>query len=86
MMKEGGKEVKAQISKGYEMMLYIPISAEKLQLFLDLHNTALKEFQKDKDNISMMTGGDKDLNTPEAAALMVVANAFLNLDEVVMKN
>jgi hypothetical protein len=86
MIKEGGTETKAQISKGYEMMLYTPISTEKLQVFLDLYDTAFKEFEKDKDNISAMTGGDKDLNTPAAAALMVVANALLNLDEVVTKN
>ena len=86
MMKEGGKETRKQISKGYEMMLYTSISTEKLQLFLDLYDTANREFSKDKANIHAMTGGDKDLNTPEGAALMVVANALLNLDEVVMKN
>jgi hypothetical protein len=86
MIKEGGNETKAQISTGYKMMLYKPISIEKLQLFIDLYNTALREFEKDKENITVMTGGDKNLDTPEAAALMVVANALLNLDEVVMKN
>jgi hypothetical protein len=86
MMKEGGKDTKAQISKGYEWMLYTPIAPEKLQLFLELYDTAVKEFEGNKESIHTMTGGDKDLSTPAAAALMVVANALLNLDEVVMKN
>ncbi|MBC7829766.1 MAG: DUF1553 domain-containing protein [Chitinophagaceae bacterium] len=86
MMREGGKDVKMQISKGYEIMLYASISPEKLKLFMELYHTAFNEFSKDKSSAYSITGEDKELSTAEGAALMVVANALLNLDEVVMKN
>ena len=86
MIKEGGADTKAQISKGYEWMLFRPIAADKLTLFVNLYETALEEFRANNENVHTMTGGDKDLSTPAAAALMVVANTMLNLDEVVMKN
>ena len=68
------------------MMLYSPISSEKLKLFVELYNTALKEFTKDGKMHTWSYREDSGLHTPEGAALMVVANALLNLDEVVMKN
>ena len=86
MRREGGKEIDNQISKGYQMMLYRSIAPEKLKLFTELYHTALREFLADKGNAYAITGEDKELGTPEGAALMIVANALLNLDEVVMKN
>jgi hypothetical protein len=86
MQKEAGKQAKDQIAKGYELMLYKKMPASKLEIFLDLYNKALKEFETDKDKTAEMTGKDEEHNNPESAALIVVANAMLNLDEVVMKN
>ena len=86
MKKEGGKDVKSQISKGYEMAMYKPISASKLTAFEKLYEQALHKFKKDKDKTCEMIGFMNEHNNPETAALVVVANAMLNLDEVITKN
>jgi len=86
MKKEAGKNIEQQISKGYELMLYKKISPAKLQVFEDLYNKALVEFKTDADRTCEMIGMNNENNNPETAALVVVANAMLNLDEVVMKN
>jgi uncharacterized protein DUF1553 len=86
MQKEAGKNVKAQITRGYELMLYKTISPARLQLFEDLYNKALVEFKSDPDKTCEMIGWNNENNNPETAALVVVANAMLNQDEVVMKN
>ncbi len=78
MKKEGGEELKAQIAKGYELMLYKPLSAEKLQALETLYQSAYAGYQ---------TAADSTLgNNPKDAALTVVANALFNLDEAVTKN
>ncbi len=86
MKKEAGHDVKKQIAKGYEWMLYKSISPAKLQVFLDLFHKAEEEFKKDTTQVREMTGMDDKNNKPSDAALIVVANAMLNLDEVIMKN
>jgi hypothetical protein len=85
-MQEEGNNVTAQIQKGYERMFYKPISKAKLQVLQNLYQTAHKTYQGDKDKQCEMIGVDDEHNTPETAALVVVANAMLNLDETVMKN
>ncbi|MBC7948313.1 MAG: DUF1553 domain-containing protein [Chitinophagaceae bacterium] len=86
MKKEMAGNVQQQIAKGYEMMLYKTIPAVKLKVFVDLYNQAVDEFKKDSDQTCEMVGVNSDKNNPYVAALVVVANAMLNLDEVVMKN
>lgn len=75
-----------QIKAGYEMLLYKPMQAEKLMVFENLYNTALAEFKADKQKTLEMVGKQEDKASPSFAAMIVVANAMLNLDEVVMKN
>ncbi len=86
MKKETGNNIQQQIAKGYEWMLYKPIPAAKLQVFLELYNEAVNEFKKDADKTCEMVGVNDENNNPSGAALVVVANAMLNLDEVIMKN
>jgi hypothetical protein len=86
MQQEGGNDVRKQIARGYELMLYKPIPADKLAVFSTLYETALKEFKPDADKTCEMIGMNYPTNKPETAALIVVANAMLNLDEVVMRN
>jgi len=86
MQREAGKDVRAQIGKGYEMMTYKSISNGKLQVLEDLYNKAVVEFKSDDERTCEMIGVNNEHNNPETAALVVVANAMLNLDEVVMKN
>jgi hypothetical protein len=45
----------------------------------------LEKFNSDKDKVCEMIGVNDEHNNPETAALIVVTNAILNLDEVVTK-
>ena len=86
MEEEGGSNVEQQISKGYELAMFRPISKEKLEPLINLYQQALQQFKKDKKKTCEMIGASRSNNTPEKAALIVVANAMLNLDEFVTKN
>jgi hypothetical protein len=85
-MQEIGTDLKQQINKGYELALYRPITPDKLAVLIKLYNESLQKFKKDKDRTCEMIGEDNEHNNPETAALVVVANAMLNLDEVITKN
>ena len=47
MQKIGGKEAGKQIQKGYEMMMYKPISPIRQKALVDLYTTALNKFKKE---------------------------------------
>lgn len=81
MQELGGKKTTAQIQKGYEAMMYKPISATKLNTLIELYNKSITTFKTDKEAACEMIGVDDKHNNPETAALVVVANAMLNLDE-----
>lgn len=85
-MQEAGKDVKQQISRGYEITLYKPIPPARLSILLKLYDEGLQKYKKDKDKTCEMIGVDDNHNNPETAALVVVANAMLNLDELITKN
>jgi hypothetical protein len=85
-MQAAGKDLKHEISKGYEIALHKPIPDSKLSVLEKLYDESLQKFKKDKDKTCEMIGVDDQHNNPETAALVVVANAILNLDEVITKN
>ena len=85
-MQAAAPDVKDQISKGYEMALYKPINTTKLSVLVKLHDESLQKFKVDKDKTCEMIGVNDKHNNPETAAMVVVANAILNLDEVITKN
>ena len=84
MQSLGGNDVQKQISKGYELALYKMISPEKLKVFEKLYNTALQKFQSDEYKMICMAGNKKQ--NAATAALVVVAGAMMNLDELITKN
>lgn len=86
MQQSGGKNASAKIAKAYSIMLYKPIPQNRLKIFEDLYNRALSEFKKDPLSASAFMGEPKNRARPEDAALALVANAMLNLDEVITKN
>jgi len=88
MKSEKPASIEQQITKGYEMMLYKPIPAPKLKVFVDLYNKAMVELKKEGEEAvcEMIGENNEEHNNPSTAALVVVANAMLNLDEIVMKN
>ncbi len=82
----GSKTISTQIGNGYKMLFYKPIAEGKLQALEKLYQTAYKTYQTDSEKQCEMIGVNDKHNNPETAALVVVANALLNLDETVMKN
>lgn len=87
MVKEGGNNVQSQIARGYEMMLYKKITPQKLQVFMNLYKHALSEYKKDDSSAVAFTQIEKvHTKSAEEAALKLVANAMLNIDEVITKN
>jgi len=81
-----GATVDQMISNAYTIMLYKPIAPAKLATLKNLYNTACAQYKNDAVAVSEMVGGKKDQTNISTAALIVVANAMLNLDEVVTKN
>ncbi len=86
MQNEGGTDVAQQIQKGYSLATYHNIDAKSLASLLNLYNVAYQQFKMDKNKVCGMNGGMNEHANTETAALMVVANVILNLDEVVTKN
>jgi hypothetical protein len=88
MQKTGGKEASKQIQKGYEIMMYKPISPVRQKALVDLYNTALNKFKKDKKAMNEIIGlkSIEKGSNPETAAMVIVAGAMLNMDEWLNKN
>jgi hypothetical protein len=86
MEKVGGSTSKSKIAKGYELILYKTIPQNRLKVFEDLYAKAFNEFRKNSASVSAFMGDKQKKFKPEEAAMVLVANAMLNLDEVVTKN
>jgi hypothetical protein len=85
MQSVAGNNIKQQISKGYELMMYKPISQEKLKVFEALYYHALRKYHTSIKNTKMMAGNTPKPD-PQTAALAVVAGAMMNTDEFITKN
>jgi hypothetical protein len=98
MKQEGGNDVAQQIAKGYEIMLYKKIPAEKLRVLTGLYDKELRSFNESDTAAAQFiaytndstANSDKKMKADDdmkkEAALKVVANAMMNLDEVITKN
>ena len=90
-----------EISAGYRSMLYQDISPKKLAVLMGLYQEALQKFTAAPGKADEMLGLGETIaahgkaaaepvgstaGRPQQAALVVVANAMLNLDEVITKN
>ena len=80
------KDVKKIIETGYKIALDKPITQQKLEALEKLYDKAYQKFSKDADKTCEMIGLNNKHNNPQTAALVLVANAILNLDEVITKN
>ncbi len=85
-MRSVNPSVKKQIETGYQKMLYQPIAPAKLNVLLDLYEQTVTEYRKDKTAANALMGDKNITALPEDAAMVVVANAMMNLDEWVNKN
>lgn len=86
MQSTGIKEPAKQIGYGYTLATNHIITEQKLKPLIALYNTAFSQFKNDPEKMRKMMGGMTKYTNAETAALTVVANAMLNLDEVLMKN
>lgn len=84
----GGADARKQIEKGYECMMYKPIDRAKLDILVGLYNKSLKNFGADAHEMRTLVGDSTAgaVAKPEMAAMIVVANAMLNLDEWLTKS
>ena len=86
MQMEEGKNIQQQIKYGYERATYHSANHKILAALMNLYNTAYNQFKDNPDKTCQMVGVKGKNTTAETAALIVVANAILNLDEVLTKN
>jgi hypothetical protein len=86
MKKEAGNDVRQQVKTGFQLATNHPVDDKSLRALVKLYNMAFEQFKTDPDKTCEMLGGMSARTNAETAALAVVANAILNLDEVVTKN
>ena len=85
LQNEAGNDITQQIRKGYQLATYHEIDGKSLDALMELYNVALLKFKNDADKTCNMVGVMSKRTNAETAALIVVTNAILNLDEVIMK-
>lgn len=81
-----GQEAGQQISTLYQKAVGRPITTAKLESLYQLYQTALQTYRRNPAASMEMTGCDPAQDSPEKAALALVASAVFNLDEFVTKN
>ncbi len=74
-----------QIGAAYQRMMFKAISPNKLAILLRLYKESLARFRRSPEDAGKILGVP-GTGAPEKAAMVVVCNALLNLDEVVTKN
>ena len=83
MIAEDSSAVKKSIAGGYYRLTFKDIPEEKLGILSKLYAEAAEFYKTDTAAAHAIT--DKNNGTQQLAAMTVVANALLNLDEVIMK-
>ena len=86
MQIDASTDIRQQIKNGYARATFHAANEKSLSALLNLYNTAFKQFKDDPDKTCQIVGGNSRDTKAETAALIVVANAILNLDEVLVKN
>lgn len=84
--KAGVKDVSKTIQYGYQIAMNKTITEPKLIALEKLYNKAYTEFSKNEEKTCEIIGEKNEHNNPETAALVIVASAILNLDELITKN
>jgi hypothetical protein len=85
--KDAGDDPKTQLTKGYTLATWHAPDEKSLQALLALYSTAYERYKNNEEKALQLLGGKTGADdNAKTAALVVVANALLNLDEVVTKN
>lgn len=74
------------ISKMYELATEKKITAQKLAIFVELYNKSLADFKAKPNEMEKICKGISVKNKESFSSLSVVANAILNLDEILTKS
>ncbi len=86
-MQDKNADVKQRISKAYELATGQPITPQKVIVLDDLYVQSLKKLGNDQERIKkMMSDSIYKKEDRQLAAMSMVTNAILNLDEVITKN
>ncbi len=84
MLEEGGESLEKQIASGYRMAMAKEVSSKKQQALVQLYQESMDYYQNNPEEMIKMVGEGED--NQQLAALTVVANAMMNLDEFVTKS
>ena len=79
MEEEGGSDIKVQLSYGYQLATQHEVNEKNLATLVSLYQKILKQYQQ-KPDMAKALGA-----TPEEAAMTVLANTILNLDQSLTK-
>ncbi len=82
-MMRAGNTTEERISSGYEVALFHTISERKLVALTSLYSNAFDQYKLDKKASQQILKTEN--SPPELAAMTIVANAILNLDEFLTK-
>jgi len=77
--------VETSIQQGYKKAVLADITDEKLSILTELYNNSISDFKEKPKNIREFIPYETDPNA-NLAALTVVANAIMNLDEFLTKS
>ncbi len=86
LQKEVSANVEGQIKRGYELATGHAMAERDFIVLNELYQNAIVKFKADKEKACEMIGLSNEHDDPGTAALIVVCNAILNLDEVITKN
>ncbi len=86
MKKKYNEDYTQMISIAYQNVTGAPITKQRLEILEKLYLRSLEKFKSDPERTCEMIGLQNEFNEPVTASMVVVANAMLNLDEVVTKN
>ena len=75
-----------KIKLGYVKILGRVIAEQKLDILENLYREAVQQYQVEKSAAAKILGGSTEQAQPETAALIIVVNAMMNLDEFVTKS
>ncbi|WP_020527714.1 DUF1553 domain-containing protein [Flexithrix dorotheae] len=81
-MQNTSAELKEQLEHGYQKLLFKPLTKEKSQILETLFHETYQYYEENNEEAKIVTGTD-DI---QLAALIIVANSLMNLDEVIVKS
>ncbi len=85
-MWDQGSDLDGRLEAGYQMTMGVPISDDQKSVFTDLFEEAQSSFAAGDSNAKELLAYLPGEEERELAAMVVIANAMLNMDEFITKN